>query len=307
MIAPSARGLFGKMPAEGDFVRINATDPTALELIGWLQEGNDQLRRSGLDLAPVPVCFVFSSTLARNVLVGVLMPSRDHVGRAFPLAAFELLESAVAASHFPVLPLVFRGFLHQLSALLEAAPSLSTAELAGRLNQLNSPSAGEWGVAQEQRRLQLGNSASAFTGPLRNPANADALLYAIRTFVKACADQKAKAPVKAKVVLDCPIGAESALPWLELAARILNWKPQPPSFVWSEGPVARLLLSLGPLPPSTLSYLARPDPSVATFWPLTTSQEPAMAAARQALSPEKRRVLDDDQISIETLLSQLSN
>ncbi len=309
VVAPAllAPGLVGKIPAQADFVRINANERTALELARWLEEAQESLRRAGSPLPSAPIFFVYSTPLARNVLIGALVPSHDQVGRAFPVAAFAPLESKEAASHFPLVPLAFSQFLGAAAALLASVPRLMTSKIVEQLNSLPRPGAGEWSVAEEQRRLQLGNSAVALTGQFREQAaDPDGAYYAIRTFLMACAGEKSQEPAKVKVVLDCPLGTGGALPWLDLAGRILQWKAQPPSFLWAETPVPRLLLSLGPLPPSSLSYLARPDQSVAVFWPLRTSQKAAMAAARQALSPEQRRAVEDGGISIDALFSQLA-
>ncbi len=301
-----APGLVGKIPAQGDFVRINAAERTAVELVRWLEDAHEALRRAGNSLPLTPICFLFSASLARNVLVGALVPSRDQVGRSFPIAAFAPLESTAAAACFPIVPLAFGRFLGAVAALLGAVPRLMTSKIVDQLNALPLPGASEWSVADEQRRLQLGNSALTLTAQFSDPANKDGPHYAMRTFVMACTAEKNQEPAKAKVVLDCPLGGDGALPWLELAGRILQWKAQPPSFLWAEAPAPRLLLSLGPLPPSALSYLARPEKAVAVFWPLTTSHQPAMAAAKQALSPEQRRALEDGGISIDALFSQLA-
>jgi len=301
-----APGLVGKIPAQPDFVRINAGDRTALELRRWLEDGHELLRRGGSPLPSTPICFVFSASLARNVLIGALVPSRDQVGRSFPVAAFAPMESTAVAGHFPLVPVAFSRFFAALAALLEAVPRLMTSKIVEKLDSLPLPGAGEWTVADEQRRLQLGNSAVALTAQFCEQADADGSHYALRTFLMACAAERNQEPAKAKVVLDCPLGADGALPWLELSRRILQWKAQPPSFLWAQAPVSRLLLSLGPMPPSALSYLARPDQSVAVFWPLKTSQKAAMTAAKQALSPEQRRAVEDGSISIDALFSQLA-
>src|SRR5262249_4575307 len=301
-----APGLVGKIPAQGDFVRINAADRTALELVRWLEEAHELLRRTGSALPAGPIRFLFSASLARNVLIGALVPSRDQVGRAFPVAAFAPLDTTAAASHFPLVPLAFNRFLGAVATLLAAVPRLMTSKIVEQLNSLPLPSGRDWTVADEQRTLQLGNSAVALTAQFAGQADADGPHYAMRTFLTACSAEKNQEPARTKVVLDCPLGNDGALPWLEFAQRILQWKAQSPSFLWGESPAPRLLLSLGPLPPSALAYLARSEQSVAVFWPLKTTQKPAMAAARQALSPEQRRALEDGGISLDALFSQLT-
>src|SRR5216684_2408769 len=154
VVAPAllAPGLVGKIPAQADFVRINANERTALELARWLEEAQESLRRAGSPLPPGPIFFVYSTPLARNVLIGALVPSHDQVGRAFPVAAFAPLESKEAASHFPLVPLAFSQFLGAAAALLASVPRLMTSKIVEQLNSLPRPGAGEWSVAEEQRR-----------------------------------------------------------------------------------------------------------------------------------------------------------
>ena len=44
--------LFGRIPAQGDFVRLNASTPAALAFDAFLQESLEGLRRAGGELVP---------------------------------------------------------------------------------------------------------------------------------------------------------------------------------------------------------------------------------------------------------------
>jgi type VI secretion system protein ImpM len=182
---------------------------------------------------------------------------------------------------------------------------MSTGMLQTALGRLPMPDPSDWSFAEEQRRLQLDKSSANLMKQFSEP-EPSGLHYAARTFLMACSPERGQEPAKARVVLDCPIGTDGPLAWLELAARILCWREQPPSFMWTDAEPPRLLLALGPIPATALGYLARPDRPVAVFWPLKTTQKAAMDAARQALSEEQRRTLEDGQSSLQTLFALLA-
>ena len=299
-------GLFGKVPAQGDFVRINVVDPTAQEFSRWIQEGYETLHRVGNDLPKQPICFYFSSPLARNLLVGAMVPSRDQVGREFPVAVFAPVESSSVGAQFFLVPLAFGRFLSAAAALLAAAPTLGAAQLANEVNALPLPNLGDWNVADMQRKLQLQQDSGSLLNQFAESTEADGTHYAMRTFLMACESERNGAPNKARVVLDCPLAGVGPLPWLELAGRILEWGARSPSFLWTEATPARVLFALGPMPASALGYLARPELPLTVFWPLKTPHASARSAAQQALPPEQRRAIDDRGLSIDQLFSHLS-
>lgn len=84
-------GLYGKHPAKGDF--LEAGLPPALQRIleGWLDSVLAEVRetlgpewQAAWDRAPA-LCFWLGETIWGGVVAGVLAPSRDRVGRRFPL------------------------------------------------------------------------------------------------------------------------------------------------------------------------------------------------------------------------------
>jgi hypothetical protein len=198
--------------------------------------------------------------------------------------------------------LAFNRFLSAAAALLESAPTISAADLQRRVSELPSPQGSDWTFAHEQRWLRLDGSSASFMNQFAE-SSSSAPHYALRTFTVACAGEKAQEPARTRIVLDCPLSSEGPLPWLELAARLLNWKSHPPSFLWTNAPPARLLLALGPAPAAAVGYLAKPESSIAMFWPLRTSQKSAMDTAKQALSEDQRRVLDQAGGSLEGVLA----
>lgn len=94
---PVSAGLYGKLPGCGDFVRRRLPLDFVEPWDAWLQQGLEASRRK-LGAAwdamyrDSPVCrFQLAAGLCgRTAVVGVLVPSRDRVGRAFPLTVAAL-------------------------------------------------------------------------------------------------------------------------------------------------------------------------------------------------------------------------
>jgi type VI secretion system protein ImpM len=87
-------GFFGKLPSRGDFVQAGLSRPVVEAWDGWVQANLpaalaalDDQGGDGWD-APPPWRFVLPDGLCGpRTLCGVWMPSRDAVGRPFPLLA----------------------------------------------------------------------------------------------------------------------------------------------------------------------------------------------------------------------------
>ncbi|PRH88307.1 type VI secretion system-associated protein TagF [Labrys okinawensis] len=85
-------GFFGKVPSHGDFVSTGLGRQAETELVNWLQSGLQESEQTlgtqweNLFHASPPWRFVIERSLwGHATMVGILLPSRDRVGRSFPL------------------------------------------------------------------------------------------------------------------------------------------------------------------------------------------------------------------------------
>ena len=283
--ASSTPGLYGKIPAQGDFLRANVVDPTAVEFSRWLEEAQEGMYRTGAALPALPVCFVHVLPQARTAVVGALLPSRDAVGRVFPFAAFLPVDAGQLARSYPRAPLACSMFLGEVARLARDAATLAGPAVLERVQALPLPGPADWALADELTERLLDQPARGLLASLGELPSGPA--YGLRTFVAACSGEAAELPARARVVLECPLAGEGPAVWLELARRVLRWR-SPPPFLWTEAQPPRLLISLGAPPPSVLGLLARPDPRSNLVWPLRTAQRNAAEAALAALSPDQR-------------------
>jgi type VI secretion system protein ImpM len=117
--APSPPILFGKLPAQRDFVRVGSARHGWFE--SWLEEGLEQVAAREGALPPGIARFLLAP--GGEVLSGVFVPSRDAVGRDFPLAIFRCWpalppQDPAATWHDEV------GFCRHAAALAAEAPAL---------------------------------------------------------------------------------------------------------------------------------------------------------------------------------------
>lgn len=86
-------GLFGKLPAHGDFVRRGLPGTVVAGLDDWLQTEFGRAAQPSMAIAAMPpVRFASTTLLDGYQAVGVMVASTDRVGRDFPLVAVALSE-----------------------------------------------------------------------------------------------------------------------------------------------------------------------------------------------------------------------
>lgn len=301
-------GLLGKTPRQAEFIRLNAATPLALQLYGWMEEGVERARRARVDLPSEPVSFVFTAPGQKQALVGLMAPSMDSVGRAFPLAVFTEVVSAATAPRFALTPEAFQPFLRAASLLARTAAELDVPQLLERAAALPLPGPGDFSVAQRLRDAALAEHRTQdLLGPVVEGTPDGGRYYALHTFLTACVGERGREQSPAGVALDCPLSSRvGPVAWLELSARLLRWPSQPPAFFWSEGERPRLLLSLGAPSPALFMALAQPGRPGAQVWPLRTERPAAIDNARKGLKAAARQVIDAPSTTLEQLLRALA-
>jgi type VI secretion system protein ImpM len=299
-------GLFGKIRAHGDFVRVNASDPASQSLVRWLEDGNETLHRSGAKLSPSPLGFLYRAAEDDRALIGALAPGEDKVGRAFPLAIFAAASAQKLARDYPLVPALYRLFVDAASALLLEAPALTTAQLVERLRRLPLPGPGDANAGEAWSREAGREPAVAVLQRLFGEPADGQRYYAFHTFQLACRNVHGKDPGRSNIALDCPCSAEGDVwAWLELSRRALAW-PVPPPFFWRLGAAPALVISLGAPPPGLLALFAATARESAKIWPLKTRQRPAIEQAQKALPAAQLAAIDRQDLTVVQLLDSLS-
>ncbi|MDV7143099.1 type VI secretion system-associated protein TagF [Tropicimonas sp. TH_r6] len=167
-------GAFGKMPSLGDFFRLDVPPGFTSTWDGWLSGvlpvARTQLGPRWQDCyynAPIWRFSLAPGLVGRHAVVGVMMPSVDRVGRAFPLSlvapvsqagpemhmamakGFEALETvALAALEFSMTQADLRDRLEVLSGEFEAM-SAPTPEIPEAFSAAGA--AGFWSALDGER------------------------------------------------------------------------------------------------------------------------------------------------------------
>jgi type VI secretion system protein ImpM len=280
-------GVYGKIPAQADFVRINVGELTRLGLDRWFQETHEVVHSERSRLPDEATYFAIAPAGARAVFLGAFVPGTDAVGRNFPIIVFAALDAAQVVD-FPLVPQAYAAFFEGAAALLQDAASMTASDLGAQAQTLSACLAPEAvaDVISLLRREQVAPLGLALGGLPHGAA------YALRTLISAC-DRARSSGTTGVVTIDGPSPTDaSRLLWLELVRRRLGWRDAVPSFMWTRRETSRLLVSLGAPATGLLSFLANSRHKSNRFWPLRTDVGSALDAALAAVTPEQRRVLE---------------
>lgn len=305
---PTSVGLFGKIPDEGDFISHNAADPAVGVFDQWLQTSIDKARHAGAEELPsVPVRFVFRGADPKSVLVGVMMPSRDAVGRIFPLTVFATCSASRLAGKFSTIPFLFKEFFESATELLRSAEKRELEELAEELDEIEAPDIdGDEDPEAMRPMLQSARSAESWEA-LFGAEHRPSRFYAFQTFGVACKAVQKEDPAKSGATIDCPVQNEQDVAfWLNLAQKLLAWKKAPPSIFWTAGATPRLILSLGPAGAVVLLSLLRPELDSPKLWSLKTRDTAARDAAKGSFQANQQQIIEQDGVSNEALIASLA-
>ena len=141
--ASIAPGMYGKLPAVGDFVSRRLTSGFVSTWDAWIQEAftcsRQQLDSDWLDVyltSPIWRFILTAGSCGEKASAGILMPSVDKVGRYFPLTLAALLEDRI---DLPFLFTLRTGWFASLEALALTAleDSCELEDFDHRLQQLH--------------------------------------------------------------------------------------------------------------------------------------------------------------------------
>ncbi len=283
MNGQSASVLFGKLPSRGDFVRSGPRGTAEHAFEEWLARA---VEFSGGALPSTALRFVVAPPDGDGSLVGAWVPSRDEVGRGFPLALLQRLPDDVACVPWSVVPAHYESYLEQSERCLERALQQPLDWLKGAVARLELPHPSALPGRWHQARRALGElSVAAFAARVFAPSAVDPLAYAL------CTLRRAAALADEEITLDLPSTcATDTLAWLELLRSLLGQERRPSALLWAAGS-GRLLASLGEISPRLIAFLQDPQHRSSRRWPVWTESAAAGELARAELSEGERRLL----------------
>lgn len=261
--------VMGKLPTRGDFLRVNVVESDVRALDRWMEEAQGHLALASLAFPP---CVKVLWRGERSWVLGSFVPSRDSVGRTYPLGAATRTSDPAPPS---VLAVASEAMLSGFVDWLAAAERVGEAGLLDGLARVASTSFDLFGA----QRLchQVASTQLVAEVEERLFETADGRDYAYRTLCVAVDTVMSGQ----RLVLDCPLEIDvDQFFWLSLAGSLA---PMAPTVMWVEEPTPRMLIVFGAAPPTALRALVGRAEDPGWHWPLVTPREAARRAAASAM------------------------
>jgi type VI secretion system protein ImpM len=310
-------GLFGKIPANGDFVSMGMGSTTGRSFDRWSQMANDMVAQEGRELPRGPIGFCFRDETGSSLLIGVMIASRDKVGRKFPLSLFcevgelgrELRSGASGRTdgQLPVagFPGVFAPAIARMCELAISAESMSFADLRAGIAQLPVP---EPASLAAQLRAEVGRLAEApLHRVLRRIYGKDGCrAHGTEILIRAC-EQAVREGPRRPITIDVKATSDvELLFWIACVESRLQGALGPLSAFW-DVPAQRALLAPGIPDSNTLNFLCSRTVHSARLWGTVTATEDAELRARDRLDPELvELLLGPETVTASELVSALA-
>ena len=315
---------FGKVPGHGDFVRRHAGGRAMRALDPWLQQGLHfaQTRlgsafKAAYDGAGT-FAFYFVPRDATYPLVGVLRPSYDNVGRAYPfLIALELGAEAFDARSLAQVPLRFNVFLEQAAKIAREAVvgQIDYRDLAAHTDPLNALVKAETSVAFYERYLRESSLIAFWVRLWGHPQDSRKYLL-FKNLFDILQPLQGGVPPGYPLVLRFPLCPDTHTLdfdvsfWLGVCLRLLGYPALQPAFFWmlpdaAHGAAPFLLLALDVPPAKTFAYLLPAPIESDTLCPLESMGTQKAALAALSIPNRYGRMIEDEHLTLRDFLTQL--
>jgi type VI secretion system ImpM family protein len=270
--------FFGKMPRAADFVRRGVSAPAMRAFENWFHDAYTDLRGGGAKGLAFRCHLIIPSP--DGVIAAVAVPSRDRIGREFPVVIAVSVPRDQLPRGWAPLVLAFTRFWDAAFVAVEAHQEGEPEDLWQAVQQVSPPTGAEMSDAEERWPGLSGNIGAremereCFPEP-------DDRFYAYHTLRLAVRD----APDSR--VLMCPAAGHPAYRafWVETIERATG-QNAPLAIMWLQGREAPtdILVALGTAPSSMLRYATGHGRQSNSLWPLTTQNAPARARSKDALA-----------------------
>lgn len=310
---------FGKVPRVADFVRTRTDATTSVfeELVAEAMAWGDARRGarwSGAFGSGDAHAFVYRAPAragSRSLLAGVLKPSRDAIGRLFPLVVTAPIPDGAFASAPHVLPLVLGDFLHEATETLLSGDGIASgAELDARVSRMRAPWLDAASASAEYTQFLTSTPLAAAFGAIFGAGDAAAALHAVVTIVDAVAPIRGEEPPTSRLSLRLPLGGAgpaAAAFWLDVVRAAARWQRTVPTSFWSfDGERGAILIQLGDTPASAIVELWSPDADSDHVCDLTVAPARDAASILARAPAPLQQVLRDPRVPVMALLDALA-
>ena len=254
--APPQMGCFGKLPATGDFIRLNAGGEELAAFDRWLGGGIDLARRlmgGGFEPAYQSSVglFVFHGEGQNNepptrALVGAWAPSGDNAGRLYPMTVFASYDYGQLVAAGGGLPIALFPMLSAAYDLVLNGRTLPVDAFLDRVARIQLPS------LEDPDLVTAGYRSWLATQPMKalwdTGFGTDTNRYwVVQNILASVQPFRGQEMPKTGLAVRLPLGAGDAYAaavWLDMTLRLAKWKSTLLNAFWS--PQQSLLIHLGP-------------------------------------------------------------
>ncbi len=234
-------GVFGKLPASAEFIRIGARSDTERSFERWLEAANDALSSAGGELSGSTVGFAYRDADARSVLIGVMRGSIDKVGRRFPLTIYCEFGVLRDRTRVSILADACRRELVAFSKTARMASSLTPSDFRGRVAALSRPSVSAVRAAITGKNVGGWRDLDVETLVRRTCPRVDDRAYSIQVLQRLCT-VCAHQPSRSGFAIDVSTGSDAELSfWLAMMESQLPASHGPVSAFWDVRALRTLL------------------------------------------------------------------
>lgn len=311
---PPAISCYGKLPATGDFIRLNAAGPESTSFDNWLGASIHNARESLGDhfqscYQPAMGLFIYRGPDVAGEepdrgLIGAWASSGDSAGRVYPMIVATTYDYEEMLALGPALPVVTWPFLQAAYALVSGGRGLPVDQFLARVQQLTPVvlDPPEQKLASYQQWLQNQPAKALWETTFGTIATRHATVYNVDATIEIFRGHERP---QTSLAIRFPIGAADAYAvaaWMDVTLRLGRWQRTVLNAFWT--PQHDLMLHLGPPQVGTFRELivdgSDADHVTDLLGPPTIDEQ----GARQRLGARSAAV-DDVTQSIAAFLGQL--
>lgn len=313
--APPQIGCFGKLPATGDFIRLNASNDELSAFDRWMGGGIDFARRgmgTGFE-APYQSSvglFIFRGEGQNNeppnrAIVGAWAPSGDNAGRLYPMTVFASYDYGQLCAAGGGLPIALFPMLSAAYELVLNGRTLAVDAFLDRVARIQLPSLEDPDLVTQGYRSWL--STQPMKALWDTGFGTDATrFWVIQNILASVQPFRGQEMPKTGLAMRLPLGAGDAYAaavWIDVTLRLAKWKSTLVNAFWS--PQQAVLIHIGPAQAASFRELISPTGQADHVADLCGPATLDEMTIRRALGPQLDALVARTDLSLSQFLEGL--
>lgn len=312
---PPQIGCFGKLPATGDFIRLNAGGDELAAFDRWLGDGIDFARRSMAQTFEPAYqgsvgLFIFhgdgqNGEPPNRALVGAWAPSGDNAGRLYPMTVFASYDYAQLVSTGGGVPIALFPLLAAAYELVRTGRSLPVDAFLDRVSRIQTPSLEDPDLVTQGYRSWLATQPMKALWETGFGTDANRF-WVVQNVLASVQPFRGQELPRTGLAMRLPLGAGDAYAaavWLDMTLRLAKWKSTLLNAFWS--PQQSLLIHIGSPHVASFRELISPTGQADHVADLCGPATLDEAMTRRALGPQLDALVARTDLSLAQFLEGL--